>query len=265
MVTGHTLRVVNRRGNSCRFYSPGSRYGYKRDAGSICPASVHLTLVHVGARLVNTLANLVDTFHCGTSRCTSIVGVNHARLRSTIPVSFNRRFGTCTGGLRRRVLGLRHGIGLLRRVGVNNATVNANLGTIPNFTGLYTTGLDGLANRGFRATASLMRTAPSANTCMDCSSTLGHLTVGLSGVYGSLHLVTSNPHYNLGRVGLPTGTPNSSVVPNGIGPIVPRMAGRIYFGMVNGSTAIDFTTRTNRLRLGMVRPVVARDLFRDLA
>lgn len=149
-------------------------------------------------------------------------------------------------------------------MGLNTATVNAYIATRPSCPTLTIGCLTRVANVGFEGDRSLVTTADSYNTCITLDSTVGDLSIGLAGIYGSVQLLTSNPHYNLTRVGLPRLRPNSSVVPNGIGPIVPRMAGRSYFLIRKLSAAIVLTTSTNRLRLGIVRPIVAFTLFASL-
>lgn len=264
ILTGVNLRLVNRRGNRCRCLGPGSRIGGYRSAGSTCPANFHVTICSSLVGLMSTVGRLHRNFRHGTIRFRSVLGVNHARLRSTMPVALNRRFHTFDVLLGRRIGGVRHATRLLLRIGLNTATVNANLGAPGRCSPLTIGGLTRIANFPYMPTRSLVRTASSYNTCIVIRNTLGHLTIGVSGVYGSLHLLSSNPHTNLGRVGLPRLRTNSSVVPTGMGPIIPRIIGRMYFGIVNGSAAIAVTTRTNRLRLGIVRPIVNRTVFRSI-
>lgn len=265
IVTGHTLRVVKRGHNRCRCYSPGSRIGYSRSAGSTCPATVRVNVCCSRLHFLPCLRSLVNTFRGGKRRFTRVVGVKHARLRSTIPVALNRAFGNFTDVLESRVHRLGRTTTSFLAMGVNTATVNANVYTRPKCTRGYIGTLYRVANFSFGLSSSLMKTASSASYLMNCTSTLGEVTMGMGGVYGSLHLLTDKPHYNLKRFGLPTVRPKSSVVPNGIGPIVPRIVGRVYCGMVNGRLYIAVTNRTTRVRLGTVRPIVTRYYFRSMS
>lgn len=263
IVTGHTLRLVKRGQKRCRCYSPGSRIGHSRSAGSTCPATVRVNLCCARLGLVGRFGRLVRTFRGGTKRFTRVVGVKHARLRSTMPVALKRAFGNFTDVLQSRVGGLSFTTRSFLAMGVKTATVKANVATRPKCTRGYVRTLQGVAKLSVGLTSSLMKTASSASSVMKCSSTVQHITIGVGGVYGSLHLLTSNPHYKLNRVGLPTVRPNSSVVPNGMGPIVPRMVGRMTCGIVNGSLYMTVDNRTTRVRLGTVRPIVTRYYFRS--
>lgn len=263
IVTGHTLRLVKRRQKRCRCYSPGSRIGHSRSAGSTCPATVRVKLCCARLGLMGRFRMLVRSFHGGTARFTRIVGVKHARLRSTMPVALKRAFGNFTDVLQRRIGGLSFTTRSFLAIGVNTATVKAKVATRPRCTRGYVTTLHGVAKLSVGLTSSLIKTASSASYVMNCSTTVEHITIGVGGVYGSLHLLTSNPHYKLKRVGLPTVRPNSSVVPKGIGPIVPRIVGRMTCGIVKGSLYITVDNRTTRVRLGTVRPMVTRYYFRS--
>lgn len=263
IVTGHTLRLVKRGHKRCRCYSPGSRIGHSRSAGSTCPATVRVNVCCARLGLIGRFGRIVSTFEEGNRRFTRIVGVKHARLRSTIPVALKRAFGNFTDVLRSRIGGLSFTTRSFLAIGVKTATVKAKVATRPRCTDGYVTTLQGVAKLSVHLTSSLVKTASSASYLMNCSSTVHHVTMGVGGVYGSLHLLTSNPHYKLNRVGLPTVRPNSSVVPNGIGPIVPRIVGRVSCGMVNGSLYMTVDNRTTRVRLGTVRPIVTRYYFRS--
>ncbi len=265
ILTGVTVSRLNNRGNSCGLVGPGSRIGGNRSAGSMVPATNGLTMLGLDRKLVTTLRSLCTSLVGGTRRFSSILAVNEARLRSTIPVEVNRNFGTFTATIGESVAHVRRDLSRVGRIGLNTATVNATVGTGPRCFGGIIGMLKRIAGRGLDHPSSLFSTARGISKFTRMSNTLGALSVGLSGVYGSLELVSDNPEANLTRVALPTERGNSSVVPNGIGPIVPRIMGRMYFLIVNRSIAVAVTTRTNRFRLGTFRPVVFCRVFRDVA
>ncbi len=70
---------------------------------------------------------------------------------------------------------------------LNNATINANLGTPGNFSALITDGVTRLANCSFTASDGGFRTLASGSRLIFTRNTIGTLTTSVVGVTGSIH------------------------------------------------------------------------------
>lgn len=181
-----------------------------------------------------------------------------------MPLALNRRFSNCMNVLSSGLTQVRAVLPSLCRLTLKNATINAKLGTNPNFTRTTTRRVTRVAGLPFIATPGGFAIVNTRSTLIVTDNILGALTISLCGVTGSVHLLDYNPHTKFTRLRLPRGRPKSSVVPKGIGPARYRTLTVTTIRIVNCSTTITFTKTDNCLRVGICGPVVVFGVLRSV-
>ena len=102
------------------------------------------------------------------------------------------------------------------------------------------------------------------DACVELSSMLKTIAVGLMKIANDLRLLTSGPRTGLNEIQLPATQPGSSIMPGKVNPVIPEAVNMVAAQIIGNDAAINIAGLGGNLDLNVMMPVIAYNLLESV-
>jgi len=102
------------------------------------------------------------------------------------------------------------------------------------------------------------------DACVEVSSALRTIAVGLMKIANDLRLMTSGPRTGLNEIELPATQPGSSIMPGKVNPVIAEAVNMVAAHVIGNDAAIAVAAMNGNLDLNVMMPVIGYNLLESV-
>ena len=88
--------------------------------------------------------------------------------------------------------------------------------------------------------------------------------VKLSKICNDLRLLSSGPRAGLGEINLPRCSPDPSIMPGKVNPVIPEVVNQVAFEVIGNDLTVTMAAEGGQLQLNAFEPIIAHSLFKSI-
>ncbi|MBQ2493340.1 MAG: aspartate ammonia-lyase [Bacteroidales bacterium] len=256
VIANRALEIMGKERGDYKFCSPNDHINCAQSTNDAYPTALHLTIVMMNKKLVESLKALVASFKAKAKEFDKIIKMGRTQLQDAVPMTLGQEFKAFADTLEEEIENLEYNKKKLYAINMGGTAIGTGINATPGFTKLCCKKLAELTGEPFVAAKNLVAATPDTAGYVGYHGAVKRLAVKLSKVCNDLRLLASGPRCGLGEINLPPKAPGSSIMPGKVNPVIPEVTNQVCFKVIGNDTAVAFAAEAGQLQLNVMEPVI---------
>jgi len=244
---------------------PNDHVNKSQSTNDTFPTAIHLAALDaIQSELSPALTRLADVWDEKARELARVVKAGRTHLQDAVPMTLGQEFSGYADVVRqglRRITGAEEA---LRALPIGATALGTGLNAHPEYGDRMITELRALTGLDVRRASNLFEAMQNRDACLEASSALKTIAVGLMKMSNDLRLLASGPHTGLAEIDLPAIQPGSSIMPGKVNPVVPEAVNMVAAKVIGNDATLTVAGLNGSLDLNVMMPIIAYALLESI-
>jgi fumarate hydratase, class II len=207
---------------------------------------------------------LADAFGNKAQEFADVLKAARTHLQDAVPITLGQEFSGYASVIEHGVVRLENTRPHLAELPIGGTAVGTGLNAAADFAPRVVSHLRTLTGQMFRRAANPFEAMQNRDACLEVSSAVKVVAVGLSKIANDLRLLASGPRTGLFEIELPVTQPGSSIMPGKVNPVIPEAINMVAAHLIGNDAAVTLGGLNGNLDLNVMMPLIAHHLLESL-
>jgi len=253
-----------KRGNRSLIH-PNDHVNLGQSTNDVFPTVIHLAAVEATeTELLPSLRSLHAALTEKSHEFTEVVKAGRTHWQDAVPITLGQEFSGYASMTWHGIARIEAAESSLRELPIGGTAVGTGLNTDPTFPALVVKELSSVTGTEYRLAENPFEALQGRDACVEFSSALKTLAVGLTKIANDLRILSSGPNTGLGEIELPAVQPGSSIMPGKVNPVIPEAVRMVAAQVLGNDLTITLAGQGGEMELNVMMPVIAYSLLESI-
>ena len=244
---------------------PNDHVNMGQSTNDVFPTAIHVAaLVGIESSVLPAMRVLADALEAKAAELADVVKAARTHLQDAVPMTLGQEFSGYASVMRHGIVRVEQTRSHLSELPIGGTAAGTGLNAHPEFAARVVAELRTLTGQLFRRAQNPFEAMQNRDACVELSSALKVVAVGLLKIANDLRLLASGPRTGLSEIELPALQAGSSIMPGKVNPVIPEAVAMVAARVVGNDAAITVGAINGELDLNVMMPVMAHGLLESV-
>ena len=243
---------------------PNNHINLSQSTNDAYPTALNIAIIYENQSLVETLKELIVSFHNKAKEFSSIIKMGRTQLQDAVPMTLGQEFEAFAVTLEEEIVRLEANSRLLLEINMGGTAIGTGINADPKYRDLVIQYLWEITGLPVKSAHNLVEATQDTGAFVIFSSAVKRLAVKLSKICNDLRLLSSGPRAGLNEINLPPMQPGSSIMPGKVNPVIPEVVNQIAYKVIGNDLTVTLAAEAGQLQLNVMEPVIAQSIFESI-
>jgi len=244
---------------------PNDHVNRGQSSNDVIPTAIHVSALLELDGLSRALESLRGAILGRAEAYASVIKTGRTHLMDALPLTLGQELSGWAAQVEADLARLNDLRPRLLQIAQGATAVGTGLNAHPEFAERFAAVLSERTGLAFRPAPNPFAAVASQDTAVELSGQLRVTAIGLLKIATDLRWMNSGPAAGMGEIRLPELQTGSSIMPGKVNPVAPEAVGMACVQVIGLDAAVAAAAQDNRFQLATMLPLVAFDLFQQIA
>ncbi len=264
VIANRASEILGGEKGTYKLVHPNDHVNYCQSTNDVIPTSGKLTVLKMGAELIETLENLYETLIVKSEEFDGVIKMGRTHLQDAVPIRLGQEFKAYALPIKRDINRIKSVLEDFKYVNLGATAIGTGLNADIDYVKNVVKYLSDMSGIELTQSENLVDSTRNLDVFVWMSSALKVCAVNLSKTANDLRLMASGPTAGLNEINLPQMQPGSSIMPGKVNPVILEVVNQVSFQVFGNDITITKAAEAGQLELNVFEPVLFFNLFQSI-